>query len=93
MNGLELVEMCKEADGLAARVSGAYLAGFIHGHIAADSRISEDKRELSIPNDLDVNRLKEIVIMSQQENPEWLELDVGTFFYAIFQKHFSNVAQ
>ena len=90
MNGSELVNMCYANDGLEARVSGSYLAGFIHGHIAADARIPNELKEIFIPNNLDANQLKKIVIETAKENPEWLDLDVGTFLYAIFDKHYLN---
>ena len=89
MNGSELVEMCYE-EGLGARVSGSYLAGFIHGHIAADARRTEKERIINIPNNLDAIQLKKVVIKSAQEYPELLELDAGTFMYAIFEKYFSK---
>lgn len=85
MNGRELVEWINDED-FGRKMAGAYLAGFLHGQVACESRVSEFLIPLNIHNDLSVADLIDFVINVARENPECLELDVGTFMYAVFEK-------
>ena len=57
-----------------------------YAQMSTGPRVSEFLIPLNIHNDLSVADLIDFVINVARENPECLELDVGTFMYAVFEK-------
>ena len=88
MTGKELIDWLDD-EQYGRKMAGSYLAGFIHGQVACESRATEFNLKLNIPNSLDVPLLIKYVRSSAGKSPELLNLDVATFMFAVFEDAFS----
>ena len=89
MNGKELVDWIRDEDH-GRRMAGVYLAGFLHGQIACEARVAEFSTILEIPYDFSASEIIELVLKVAHEDPDLLDLDIGTFMYAVFDKELSE---
>lgn len=85
MNGSTLLEWLND-ENYGRRLAGVYLAGYMHGQVACESRVESFKVPLAIPPNLDVALLIDAVRIIANNKPELLSLDVATFMYAVFER-------
>ena len=85
MKARELVEWLAD-EYLGRKIAGMYLAGYLHGQVGCESRLTNSLTSPNMPYDLDVAQIVERVTKAAIDHPDNLDLDVPTFMYAVFDE-------